>query len=188
MDKRFDAKKLNKLNNPERLIDIPPEYIWEKLNLKNSEKLIDIGAGTGFFSIQFLNLMNKGTVYAADISEVMTQWLEENITNQYKGIVPILMKDSRIPLGDVIADLVIMINLHHELDEPELNITESFRLLKEGGKICIIDWKKEEMDFGPPLKIRCSTADVSNQLKGSGFKNIQIDNSLTKHFFIIGEK
>ena len=188
VDKRFDPKKLNKLNNPARLIDMPPEYIWEKLNLKNPDKIIDIGAGTGFFSIQFLNLIKNGVVYAADISEVMIQWLEENITDQHNGIVPILIKDSTIPLDDSIADLVIMINLHHELDKPELNVTESFRLLKEGGKICIIDWKKEEMDFGPPLKIRSSTEDVSNQLRVSGFKNIQIDNTLTKHFFIMGEK
>ena len=54
-DKRFDPKKLHKLNNPDRLLDLPPQYIWDKLNLQltGADTFVDIGAGTGFFSIPF---------------------------------------------------------------------------------------------------------------------------------------
>ncbi len=50
-EKRFNPKKLHKLNNPKRLLDLPPEYIWSKLNMNAANVIIDIGAGTGFFSI-----------------------------------------------------------------------------------------------------------------------------------------
>jgi tRNA A58 N-methylase Trm61 len=56
MNNRFDPKKLEKLNNPERLKIVPPQYIWKMLNLKNVRTIVDIGAGTGFFSIPFLEL------------------------------------------------------------------------------------------------------------------------------------
>ena len=35
-EKKFDTRKLERLNNPERLKDLSPETIWEKLNLKNA--------------------------------------------------------------------------------------------------------------------------------------------------------
>ena len=36
-DKKFDPKKLDKLNNPGRLTDIPPEYIHGRLNMGESK-------------------------------------------------------------------------------------------------------------------------------------------------------
>jgi ubiquinone/menaquinone biosynthesis C-methylase UbiE len=186
MDKRFDPRKLEKLNNPERLKEIPPQFIWEKLDLRECKTIVDFGAGTGFFSKSFLNMMKEGTVYAADISEIMVKWMNENISGTNRGIIPIVMKESSIPLEKSIADLVLMINLHHELDHPLNSLKEAGRLLKPGGRICIIDWKKEDMPFGPPLEIRCSIDEISQQLNLAGFTNIQSDNSLIKHSVVWG--
>lgn len=187
-EKKFDPKKLNKLNNPERLKDIPPEYIWNKLNITNPDTLIDIGAGTGFFSIPFLKHIKRGKIFACDISDIMIQWMNDNICPKYPNIVPVKMEENRVPLKDGIADLVYMINLHHELEKPEEILKESLRLLKSNGKIFIADWKKEEMPEGPPLKIRYSPEKVNAQLTNSGFKNIGIYNAMPKHFIIIAEK
>lgn len=188
MDKKFNVKKLEKLNNPARLDEIPPSYIWEKLNLNICKTMIDIGAGTGFFSRTFKDLMGDGTVFAADISPVMIDWMKKNIADSSTDIKPILMEESSIPLKDDIADLVLMVNLHHELDSPEDSLCEAYRLLKPEGKICIIDWKKEEMPYGPSLDIRCAVDDVKKQLETARFSNVLIDNSLSRHFFVIAEK
>ena len=53
-DKKFDPKKLQKLNNPQRLMDIPPDFVWEKLHIEKPGVFVEIGAGTAFFSIAFL--------------------------------------------------------------------------------------------------------------------------------------
>lgn len=45
------------------------------------------------------------------------------------------MEERAVPLEDGLADLVYMINLHHELEAPEEILNESYRLLKENGKI-----------------------------------------------------
>jgi ubiquinone/menaquinone biosynthesis C-methylase UbiE len=77
-EKRFNPQKLHKLNNPDRLSDQPPEYIWNKLNLKNPNVLVDIGAGTGFFSIPFVGYTKRGKVFACDISDIMIEWMKNN--------------------------------------------------------------------------------------------------------------
>ncbi len=188
MDKKFNPKKLEKLNNPARLEDIPPAYVWDKLKIDKCETLIDIGAGTGFFSRAFSDFMSDGVVFAADISPVMIDWMNEYIVDSSPGIKPILMDESTIPLEDSVADLVLMVNLHHELDLPETTLGEAYRLLKPEGKICIIDWKKEEMPYGPSLEIRCAVDDVKAQLETARFINVSIDDSLSKNFLIIAEK
>ena len=45
---KFNPGKLEKLNNPERLKSIPPDYIWKKLNLSECKTIVDIGADLSF--------------------------------------------------------------------------------------------------------------------------------------------
>ncbi len=186
--KKFDPKKLNRLNNPQRLKDIPPDYVWDKLGIENADVLVEIGAGTAFFSIAFLQYAKPSKIYACDISEIMIDWIKANVVPRYPNIIPVKTEEDSIPLGDEVADLVFMINLHHEIDSPDLILKESYRILKPKGNIFIVDWKKKDMDEGPPIQIRCLPGQVKRQMTNSGFRHIEIVNELPRHFLIIGEK
>lgn len=185
MERKFNAKKLEKLNNPKRLESIPPEYILEKLEIKQGITVMDIGAGTGLFSKTFSSLIKDSTVYALDISEDMYNWMKNNLPER---IIPMLMGENTIPLDSNFSDLAIMINLHHELEEPVKLLKETRRVLKKEGKVCIVDWKKEEMPMGPSIDIRCSIDEIEHQLSLSGFKNINQDSSLDRYNIIWAEK
>jgi len=118
----------------------------------------------------------------------MIQWMKNNICPRYPSIVPLKMEESAVPLEDGIADLVYMINLHHELDKPEAILEESFRTLKNNGAIFIVDWKKEAMSEGPPIHIRYLPEQVKDQLVSVEFKNVNIFNDMSKHFLVVAEK
>ena len=187
-DKKFDPKKLRKLNNPKRLVDIPPDYISGKLDTANPDVMIEIGAGTAFFCIAFFERLKPSTLYACDISDVMIDWMTENVVPKYPGIIPVKSEEHAVDLDDGIADVVFMICLHHELEHPSRSLRESRRLLKPGGEIFIIDWKKMEMPEGPPEAIRCRPEDVADQLTESGFSRVSMFNELPKHFLVVGKK
>jgi ubiquinone/menaquinone biosynthesis C-methylase UbiE len=188
-EKKFDPAKLHKLNDPKRLEYLNPELIWETLALFDPHVLIDIGAGTAFFATLFAGKMAGGRVYACDISDVMIAWMKENLLpGTGDAVIPVKMEEGSVPLPDGIADLVYMINLHHELEEPEKVISESHRLLKKGGILAIIDWKREETPEGPPLSIRISEEDIRRQVAAGGFSNIAAHRVLRFHSFITGEK
>ena len=187
-EKKFDPKKLQKLNNPQRLKDIPPDYVWDKLNIEKADVLVEIGAGTAFFCIAFLQHAKPSKVYACDISEVMTNWVKENVVPKFPEITSVKTEEYSIPLDDEIADVVFMINLHHELDNPSLTIEEAYRILKPNGNIFVVDWKKKDMEDGPPVQIRCVPERVKEQLVISGFKEVNVFNELPKHFLLVGEK
>ncbi|MFH1154759.1 MAG: class I SAM-dependent methyltransferase [Pseudomonadota bacterium] len=170
------------------MLDIPPDYVLSKLTINNPDAMVEIGAGTAFFSIAFYKALGPLKTYACDLSEVMIQWVSENVCPEYPGIIPVKTKEVSVPLDDAIADLVFMINLHHELEKPVLTVEESYRLLKPGGEIFIVDWKKQDMPEGPPQNIRCLPEQVSGQLEASGFGDVSAFSELPKHFLVVGKK
>ena len=186
--KRFDPEQLNKLNNPARLEEIPPAFIMEKADIRDPRVIIDIGAGTGFFSIPFAYLFKESHVYACDISETMVNWMKENLRPRHNNVTIFQMEDNAVPLESHIADLLFMINLHHELEHPAKMLHETHRLLKTGGKIAISDWKKENTEQGPSLEIRYHPEKVKEQMKATGFHNIKIYHELPNNYLIVAEK
>jgi ubiquinone/menaquinone biosynthesis C-methylase UbiE len=187
--KKFDPKKLAKLNDPKRLEYLNPDVIWEKIGIRNPEILVDIGAGTGLFASLFRKKIKKGKVYACDISQEMLGWMNDNLPAVSEGtVIPVKMAESSVPLPDSVADLVYMINLHHELDEPLRILEESWRLLRRGGKLAVIDWKKQETPEGPPIEIRVTEETIESQMRKSGFTNVGKYAVLPYHHFLVGEK
>lgn len=186
--KKFNTKNIDKLNDPKRVKIQDPQLIWEKLNMADPKVLVDIGVGTGFFAFPFSEKLENGTVYGCDISDEMLAWLTENMPDNAKGtVVPIKMEESSVPLENDVADLVFMANLHHELDNPDKLVAESARILKQNGKLAIIDWKKDA-PFGPPPEIRVSSKTVQAQMTKAGIGNIVEHHDLPYNFFLVGQK
>lgn len=183
---KFNPQKLAKLNDPRRLEMINPDLIWEALELTAPRVLVDIGAGTGIFARNFAARVPAGTVYACDSSPVMADWMRENPAAA--NVVSLLSGESSVPLEGEIADLVYMITVHHELEEPELLLAETRRLLKPGGKVALVDWRKEAMPDGPPIEIRVAEEAVMEQLRNAGFRNVRRCDVLPRHFLVVGEK
>lgn len=188
-NKKFDPRKIEKLNDPKRLEIQSPELIWNTLSLENPQVLVDIGAGTGFFAIPFARKIGNGTVYACDSSDIMIQWMNENLPDDVNDVVvPVQSEENNTTLTDAIADLVYMVNLHHELESPLDLLRECKRILKDRGTLLIVDFKPEETGFGPPLSHRIQPETVKDQLLKSGFSAIQQKAILPYHYFITAQK
>lgn len=184
--KKFDPQKLLKLNDPARLQDIPPHYIWGHLQLPQAPKIIvDIGAGTGLFTVAFSRLAPGAKIYACDIAPEMIYWLKEKVIPFHPQICPVLMEECRLPLANGCADLVYMINLHHELDRPVDLLADCRRILKRGGTLFIVDWKKERTAHGPPLPLRVPMKEVERQLKETGFIPFVRDEGMKSHYLVV---
>jgi len=185
---KFDVSKLEKLNHPGRLEDINPEYIWTSIGAEKAGTIADIGAGTGLFDKEFSRLSPQSKIIALDVSPTMIEWMNENVIPSFPNISTLLMSESQIPLADDSVDVVVMINLHHELSDEMAILKECYRILTSGGKIAICDWKKKETPKGPPLEIRFEPEEIENQLKTAGYKNIAIFDGLINNWLVVGQK
>ena len=186
---KFDIAKLDKLRDPERLRYLDPEAIWGVIGRGPPRVLVEIGVGLGFFAIPFARKMSDGIVYGCDLSAEMLDHLRqvlqaEGVTN----VTPLRSEEVRVPLADQIADLVLMANLHHELDDPEASLDECRRLLRPGGLLAVIDWKPEETPTGPPVEVRIPSGRVRAQMEQAGFQAVTEHPILPYHYFLTGEK
>lgn len=179
MNYKFDVKKFAKLDSPERRRLLPPEEVIKKMELLDGQKVVDIGCGIGYFTFPMAKAVGKkGFVYGVDISEEMLNEAKIRYSNSevitLNNIKFIQSKESILPLDDHIADVVLMVNVFHELDEPNSLLTEIKRVLINNGKLLIVEWKKEEMEMGPPLSHRKSVDEINNTIIGNGFNYLEV--------------
>ncbi|MDH8679327.1 methyltransferase domain-containing protein [Fusibacter bizertensis] len=173
MAHKFNPKHLDKLDNPERRDKLPPVETLEKLGFEAKDILVDIGAGIGYFTIASQEI-TKGLVptYALDTSSDMLINLkarEIEITGK-NHIQTILTDEYDFKLSKGVATFVLLVNVLHEIDDKTIFIRHIQQILKEHGKVAIIDWKKIEMPEGPPLKHRISVEETKKMLIELGFR------------------
>jgi cyclopropane fatty-acyl-phospholipid synthase-like methyltransferase len=77
---KFDAKKAGILDDPERVKILDPDRTLDKLELTGEVVLVDLGCGTGFFSIPAARRVKK--VFALDIAQEMLDILREKIKKE----------------------------------------------------------------------------------------------------------
>jgi ubiquinone/menaquinone biosynthesis C-methylase UbiE len=184
---KFDIRHIEILNNPKRLEIMDIQKVCSHFNLQNDMTLVDIGTGTGLFAEAFLKILPELRCYALDIKHEMIDWIKDNRETYKTGrLLPLLMDESKTPLGDNIADFVFMITLHHELEEPVELMKECSRILKPDGKLLIADWTKDAAD-GPPRHHRIEPSVAISHLEMAGFKDIAMFDA-SKSLFCIGAR
>lgn len=187
---KFDISRLERLRDPERLEKQNPDAIWAVLTEGLTiNTLVDIGVGIGFFAIPFARKVGGGKVYGADLNPEMLKYLKAAMEKEgVDNIDPLLCGEVEVPLEDGIADAVIMVNLHHELDFRDRSLSECRRLLREAGKVAVIDWKPIQTEHGPPLEMRIPPRQVCEELTAAGFGGATEHDIMPNHYFVTGIK
>jgi ubiquinone/menaquinone biosynthesis C-methylase UbiE len=161
----------SKLDNEQRRREFPPDQILKQAGVKPGDTVIDFGAGIGYFAIPAARMVGKaGTVYAIDFSEGMIKAMRR----KSRGLVNIeILQQDYIP--DTPSDIILGINILHEVSDPQLFIDDCKKYLKEGGSLTIIDWHKKVTGQGPPVEKRISK-DEAIAMLGAKYEDLSLEN------------
>ncbi|MEO0138359.1 MAG: class I SAM-dependent methyltransferase [candidate division WOR-3 bacterium] len=171
MPHKFNPEFADRLDGEGRRSIQPPERIFDLIDFSNKGVIVDIGAGTGYFSIPLAQRFPKSLVYCLDIQDEMLRILKEKVDRlNLKNIRILKSEENKLPLEDDMADVVIMAHVFHELEDPVKIFNEVKRILKENGEFLVIDWKPIPTDFGPPLEERKDISELLSVLNLVGFK------------------
>ncbi|WP_017473175.1 class I SAM-dependent methyltransferase [Amphibacillus jilinensis] len=143
IDRKF-AKKVEFLDNPEKRGDLSPEKLLNLLPINKHDKVLDLGAGTGYITIPTAKMV-EGPVYALDIDAKMLTIInakarDENITNiqTLEGSI----NDFHLP--DHSIDLVLASLVLHEVEPLSLALKRIKQVLKADGHFVCVEFEKEE--------------------------------------------
>ncbi len=176
MAHKFDPAHRERLHDPERGTWQDPEAILRTLGVGRGMVLADVGCGTGFFALPAAAQVGPGgRVYGVDMQEEMLWSLQDRLQEEgVRNVLPVLSLEDVIPLPDGSADAALLVNALHEL-RGDGALHEVWRILRPGGFLGVVDWKKEPMERGPPLDHRLSLGEARARLEGVGFRLEEVD-------------
>lgn len=176
------------LDAPGRRIDQDPDRLWHRVGLKEGDTVVDVGAGSGFFSFAAASIVGpNGRVYAVDISKELTELVRERAEiGKFRNVEAVLSTASHIPVEDAVADVAILANVLHGV--PPSTVDESIRLLRPGGRLVNVDWKKETTEGGPPVHHRLSVKEATATLARRGLVPIDSFDLGPAHYVLVFER
>jgi ubiquinone/menaquinone biosynthesis C-methylase UbiE len=143
----------NWLERKEREKEEEPAKLYKALDLKDGLVVADVGAGSGYHSFRMAPLVGPtGKVLAADVQPQMIKLIEARAKKDgVKNVEPVLCTetDPKLPAGGV--DLILMVDVYHELSHPYEVGEKLVAALKPGGRLVFVEFRLE--DDAVPIKL-----------------------------------
>lgn len=158
---------------------INSELFFNALPISDKMTIVDAACGNGTY-LFFLakNLKSYHKLIGLDLWKEGIQQLNSNSQklnlSKVTGIYCDLGKT--FPLSERVADICLMATVIHDFksDGIEKNtIKEAFRILKPGGILAAIEFKKISSKPGPRIDIRLSPEELQNLVEPFGLKQVK---------------
>ena len=141
------------LDRSEREKEEEPAKLLKALALKPGMTVADVGAGTGFHAFRMAPLVGpKGQVLAVDVQPEMVALIEARAKKEkVENVVAVKCTetDPKLPAGEV--DLILLVDVYHELAFPHEVAAKMVAALKPGGRVAFVEFRLE--DAAVPIKL-----------------------------------
>jgi SAM-dependent methyltransferase len=166
-----------------------PQRAIEALDLKPTDVVADIGAGTGYFSFRISPLVPEGQVLAVDIQPEMLEILQERSTAQgIPNIKPILgtPTDPNLPPNSV--DLALMVDAYHEFEYPHEMMSAIAQAIKPGGSVVLAEYRGENPLIPIKRLHKMTQRQVRRELEAVGLTWQKTDDRLPQQHLLFFQK
>jgi ubiquinone/menaquinone biosynthesis C-methylase UbiE len=175
------------LERNERVDEEEPDIALDALKIPKGASVADVGAGSGYMTVRLAKRVGpSGTVYANDLQPQMLEMLrrrleKEKITNV--TLVQGTVDDPKLPPASV--DLELMVDVYHELSQPQAMLRALRQALKPGGRLVLLEYRKEDPSIPIRLEHKMTVAEAKIELEAEGFTLSKVDESLPRQHILI---
>lgn len=168
---KFPVERAEELIASSRSERLDTHSLFALLPMRVYHHMADIGCGPGYFTISLAKYAFHGKIYAVDMQQGMLDITSKRLQElRLNNVEMVLSKETKIPLDDESVDGALIVNTLHESTNPKAFLKETFRLLRKGGWAGVVDWRKTEMEEGPPVEERLDREQVSSVAQDAGFR------------------
>ncbi len=175
------------LERPEREQEERTDKLIELLDLKPTDFVADIGAGSGYFSFRMSKILTRGYVFAVDIQKEMLAIIEDRVAaGEGDNVIPVHGSTARPRLKDNTIDVMLLVDAYHEFSFPKEMGEAMFKSLKPGGRLILVEYKAE--DPSVPIKTlhKMTEAQARREMAAVGFEWVSTDSTSLpwQHFMV----
>jgi len=159
----------------------------DKLLIAERSVVADLGAGGGWFTIRLAGRVGpNGIVYAEDVQPQMIEAITRRTARaQLKNVRTVLgtSKDPRLP-GPI--DAALIVDAYHEMEQPRVVMLRNIaKALKAGGRIGILEFKKDGWGPGPPMDERMDPEPIIRDAEAAGLRLLSRETFLRYQYMLV---
>jgi ubiquinone/menaquinone biosynthesis C-methylase UbiE len=168
-----------------------PEEVIRIMGLKDGAVVADLGCGTGFFARRMARAVApSGRVYGVDIQPEMLDRMKALLAKEgIRNVVSLLGKADDPGLPQASLDWILLVDVYHELQQPEPMLRRMRDALKADGKIALVEYRLEG-DSAAHIRAehRMSVEQVLDEWLPAGYRLVERYEFLpTQHLFVFAK-
>lgn len=159
------------LERPERESEEQPTRAIEALRLRSGMVVADVGAGSGYYTVRLSRSVGRnGRVYATDVQPGMVELLRRRVDKDRLSNVTVVqgaLDDPNLPANTL--DMVLMVDVYHELAAPQAFMRKIKAALKPDGRLVLIEFRGEDPNVPIQALHKMTVAQIRQELGADGF-------------------
>jgi SAM-dependent methyltransferase len=156
------------LERPDRAKWQRPDAIVAALALSGNETVVDVGAGSGYFSFRLARALPRGTVIATDIQPEMVRHMHHKAMSEGVQNLRVVLGDAADPGVPPTADLVFVCDVLHHVPNQSAWLGKLASQMKTGARLALVEFKEGKLPQGPPERLKLSRAKLIELTKNAG--------------------
>jgi SAM-dependent methyltransferase len=168
------------LTRPEREAQELPERMLDGLHLRPGDTVADVGAGVGYHAWRLSARVGPtGTVYATDLQPEMLALLRQTVAERgLRNVVTVQATKEGTGLPDGTMDLILLVDVYHEVQAPLGFLAQLRRALKPKGRLALVEFRAEDPAVPIRAEHKMTAEQVIAELAAGGFRLTERDESL----------
>jgi precorrin-6B methylase 2 len=178
------------LERPEREKEEHTSKLLPPLKIKPGDHVVDLGAGSGYYTLRLAPMVGaKGKVYALDIQQEMLDLIKRRV-NKFRLTNVELVKNTEkeLKLKENTIDLILMVDVYHELAYPYETAVDMVKALKPGGRLVFVEYRLEDDNVPIKLVHKMSEKQVLKEMSIHPLRHVETQRHLPWQHVIIFEK
>ena len=160
------------LDRPEREAEEAPSRAIAALDIRPGAVVADVGAGSGYYTVRLARAVGAtGKVVATDLQPGMLDIIRSKVARERLPNVDVVQgraDDPVLPAGAF--DLVLMVDVYHELASPQVFVRKVKEALKPDGRLVLIEFRLEDPRVPIREEHKMSVSQVRQELGADGFR------------------
>jgi SAM-dependent methyltransferase len=147
-----------------------PGEIVAVLGLVGDETVVDLGAGSGYFTFRFAKALPRGHVLATDTEPEMVRHIHHRVLAEGIGNVHVELVEPGDPAVPASADLVFVCDVLHHVPEPDAWLGKLAEQMQPGARLALIEFKEGDLPEGPPESMKIGRDRLVELATGAGLR------------------
>lgn len=166
-----------------------PDLVLAALRLQPGQIVADVGCGTGYFSWRLARAVAPdGRIYGVEIQSEMLDELARNMkARQVENVMGVLgtVENPKLPEA---VDLVLMVDVYHELSHPAETMAALCDSLKPGGRIALVEYRGEDPDVPIKPLHKMTESQIMKEMNALALEHVETVRTLPRQHLVIFQK